>query len=391
MGMESIGSTMTVDLGSSITYIILVLSALGLLLGLLRGFRRGLFRLILTVLSIVIAFFAKGAVVDALLNLEVDGMTILEGIMTGLPAEMLIMEDLLLAVIKTMFGIVAFIVSVLALHFVSWILFGIFKFLVPKGEKKHRLLGAVAGAVGGLVLSLSIVAPINGLMVDFAKLATLEIDGQQLVMLEGSGVDEYVESSTCSAISGIGKIVYDPLTTIETERGKFAISDVFESIGAFAQISESVNDLSDFDIQQCFETGDFESLKEQVALLDEYKDNINEVLLDELLAIVQTAIPEEELGFVLDVKNINFVDEVEILEDIYDFSQGNGDGQISNVVNALDKSTIILQVANASQTVVDIPASYREELTSAIGNLESESNQQAISKLFGLTPYEPAE
>ena len=98
------------------TLIVLAVTLVGLffgaLMGLIRGRDRAILRLILVVLSAVLALSLRGAVVDTLMNFEIEGATLKETMLDafssgeeGIPAGL---QNLVFALIEILVGFVSY-------------------------------------------------------------------------------------------------------------------------------------------------------------------------------------------------------------------------------------------------------------------------------------------
>ena len=190
-----------------ITIVVLALTALGLGFGALWGCGRGLYRatlrLGLVLFAIILAVLLRGVVTDALMGIEVDGQPLdqmLASEMGGdgeMPESMV---NLILALVKSVIAMVAFLVVYFVLRLFTWaVVYPICKIWVKKGPKieeeevsyeqavangfegteeeyalsltmkkpqykKRKGYGALVGLGQGIIVAFALIAPLTGMM-----------------------------------------------------------------------------------------------------------------------------------------------------------------------------------------------------------------------------------
>ena len=120
-----------------ITSVVLGLTLVGMffgaLFGLIRGRERALLRLVLVILSAVLAICCRGAIVDTVLNLQIEGSTVSDMIM-GIFQEGNIpqgIQNLIISLVEILIGIVAYLILLLVFRFLTWfVAFPVLKLLI---------------------------------------------------------------------------------------------------------------------------------------------------------------------------------------------------------------------------------------------------------------------
>lgn len=391
MGMESmpnVGAT----LSSSFLMVILVLCAIGFLLGLMRGFRRSILRLILTIVSIVLAFVVKDAAVDAILTYEIEGLTLLETLTAELPAEITPLLPIIITLFQILIGIIAFVLATLILHFASWILFFILKFFIPKGKKKGALLGGIVSVIGSLVLSLSLLAPLNGLFVNVSGIATIAGEDAGEVV-EEIGIQEYLDSGICQTLNSIGSPIFDQLAQTKLDDGTtVTLKELLDSVYSTVNLASAMTEMQNIDFSEGLNANNISQLKELCQEIDNSKDGVSDYVIEVLQEMLDSQLGEYDLGFnLMEFKDASLAQEVEVLESLYNCTLGD-DINIENVVDSLSNSVILLTLAESAEIAIELPTEYQSAALSAIDDISNESVRTAISRILGFEPYPtPAE
>ena len=391
MGMESmpnVGAT----LSSSFLMVILVLCAIGFLLGLMRGFRRSILRLILTIVSIVLAFVVKDAAVDAILTYEIEGLTLLETLTAELPAEIAPLLPIIITLFQILIGIIAFVLATLILHFASWILFFILKFFIPKGKKKGALLGGIVSVIGSLVLSLSLLAPLNGLFVNVSGIATIAGEDAGEVV-EEIGIQEYLDSGICQTLNSIGSPIFDQLAQTKLDNGTtVTLKELLDSVYSTVNLASAMTEMQNVDFSEGLNANNLSQLKELCQEIDNSKDGISDYVIEVLQEMLDSQLGEYDLGFnLMEFKDASLAQEVEVLESLYNCTLGD-EINIENVVDSLSNSVILLTLAESAEIAIELPTEYQSAALSAIDDITNESVRSAISRILGFEPYPtPAE
>ena len=272
-----------------VTIVVLALTALALGFGALwgcgRGLRRATLRLGLVVFSIVLAVLLRGVVTDALMGIEVDGQPLdqmLASEMGGdgeMPESMV---NLILALMKSVIAMVAFLVVYFVLRLFTWaVVYPICKIWVKKGPKieeeevsyeqavengfegteeeyalsltkkkprykKRRGYGALVGLGQGIIVAFALIAPLTGMMKQVDKISSVEMDGKPLFEVPAEvGIDKYVKSAPGKVYGTLGGWFFDTVTTVKDANGnKINIGAAVDAVDAVMGVVESIDDIT---------------------------------------------------------------------------------------------------------------------------------------------------
>ena len=337
-------------------------------------------------------FFVKDAAIDAILTYEVEGVTLLETLTAELPAEITPLLPIIITLFQILVGIIAFVLATLILHFASWILFFILKFFIPKGKKKGALLGGIVSVIGSLVLSLSLLAPLNGLFVNVSGIAT--IAGEEAgEVVEEIGIQEYLDSGICQTLNTIGSPIFDQLAQTKLDDGTtVTLKELLDSVYSTVNLASAMTEMQNVDFSEGLNANNLSQLKELCQEIDNSKDGISDYVIEVLQEILDSQLGEEDLGFnLMEFKDASLAQEVEVLESLYNCTLGD-EINIENVVDSLSNSVILLTLAESAEIAVELPTEYQSAALSAIDDISNESVRTAISRILGFEPYPtPAE
>ena len=233
----------------AITAITLAALVFGFLFGLMRGLNRSILRLVLVVASAVIAIFARGYLVDIVMEVETGNGTIEQMLIASLsegnalPASL---QSLVLALVEIIAGLFVFYLIFLVLQFLTWaIVFPIFKIFVPKGARRRRLIGGVIGIVQGVVIAFVTCSPLTGIVTQVDKISKVEIQGQKLMVMPAElGVEEYMTSPTYQVYNTAGSWFFDMVTSTTTADGnKVSIADTVDVAVAVSGVASTIVEL----------------------------------------------------------------------------------------------------------------------------------------------------
>lgn len=173
---------------TAVLSLFLVCIILGFLSGWIRGFSKSLVRFIIVLAVAVLAFFVVPAITTAVLKMDISKLNInINGVQAVTFGDLII--DLLenIPVVQDLIGssptfesvitlapqmianVVLFIVFFFVFKYVSmaiyWIITGIFFSKKKMGDKeRHKFIGAVIGAVQGVLVSIVVMVPIFGII-----------------------------------------------------------------------------------------------------------------------------------------------------------------------------------------------------------------------------------
>ena len=414
------GTVSSIVLG--ITAVTLILGAL---LGFMRGRNRSILRLGLVLLSVILAVALRGAVVSAIMDLEIGGTSLHDSLtqafMSGeaeIPAQI---QDLIFTLIEIIIGLVTFFILFFIIKFLTWaIVFPIAKIFVHNGENKHALTGAIIGAVQGLIVAFVICVPVSGIFVQVDKLSNMEIAGERAFELpEEIGIESYVDSVPCKIYNTTGGWFFDMISTAKDANGnKVSIRDTCDIVSTVAGIANTITQLSD-NLQSMSVASTPEEQITSIknignSLIDignsvdglssDAKDIVQGVMdsVKEMITTDEEALPED-LESALDSLDINNLDLVSVGEAMngmatyiektsgeFDNSEPITQEEVDDIVNGFANNTFIIDVfaSDSSEVpqIIDADESTIAMFDSAVNNsTASPKHKETLRKLFGLT------
>ena len=200
-------------ISSVLTCIFLIFLILGFLFGLWRGFSKSLTRLLIIVVIAVVSFFAVPAISKSILSANISSWNIKIGdvvvksldqlitdsltniqqvkdIMAASPTFTEFIQAVPLILINLVLFVLFFFIAKLISMIIYWILCAI---LFPKkkttGKNKHRFVGAVIGAIQGLIVAIVMLLPIFGLM-------NLSNNAQTALSASKAEIEQSIDGST---------------------------------------------------------------------------------------------------------------------------------------------------------------------------------------------------
>ncbi len=222
----------------------------GALFGLIRGRNRAVLRLMLVLASAFVAFFSKDALVNMIMNINVQGQTVREMIVDFANNEIVLpsaIQNVLMTLIEIILGIVVFYISFFILKFVTWsIIFPICKCFVKRESKQRFGQGALIGLVQGVVVAFIVCAPLNGLLLNANKITNIQYQNKPLIEdIEWLGLDSYSESSTSKVYSAAGDWFFNALSVKEDANGnKVSINDTCDIAQTVFEMADVVTDIT---------------------------------------------------------------------------------------------------------------------------------------------------
>ncbi len=380
----------------------LVSVAVGALLGLFRGMRRSILRAALLVLCFVLALALCGTVSNAIVNIKIsDGKTLEDLLASSFSEGGEAISDIVIPMAQAFAKVIAFIVIFSALQFITWVLvFPILKLVLRPliGRRAHaRLLGTVLGAACGLFVAFAIYAPINGLLTEVGKLASIDLssltsDGTSasqddpMKEIKDSGIAEYGDSGISKFYSGVGGGFYRSLSTVENKDGeKVTISSQIDALSAAAKLASKAAALKN--VTNPDGTINVDSVRELAKALTEM-DELTPEAKKALNGMLKSAtesfgddVPEAIKN--LDIENIDFKSEGELLLTAADVMEKDGnldDVDMTKLVNDCSKSTVILDTLVDSDVTIPVDGEKRAEVDAAIADLESKTGDEAVDE-----------
>lgn len=200
-------------LSSVLTCIFLIFLILGFLFGLWRGFSKSLTRLLIVVVIAVVTFFSVPALSKTILSANISSWNIQIGDVVVQSIDQLIydslanieqVKDLINAsptfaefiqvvpqiLVNLVLFILFFFIAKLLSMIIYWILCAI---LFPKkkmaGKNKHRFVGAVIGAVQGLIVAVVMLLPVFG-FINLSNNAQTALSASKAEIEQSSNNDE---------------------------------------------------------------------------------------------------------------------------------------------------------------------------------------------------------
>ena len=372
----------------------------GLIFGLKRGFLHSILRLITVGIAFAAAWFLKDVYVAAAMNVEIGGFGV-RALLAELAAESPALSSLIEKFAELALGVVLFVLVFLLLKLITLIVFGVLKIFVPKGKK--RIFGMIVGLVQGALIAFCVCAPLNGLLVDTAKLADLDMGetvDTSAVQEIGAQAKAYTDGFVSSVYTSVGGGFYKALTTAENESGaEITISGCVDAAVSSAKITGVFESVANMDMSDGFTEENRDTIHQLFKDLDAIKGEMGEDSMEIVNEIVSATVADfgaelpESVKTVLedfDLSEVNFEKEGDILMDLYDLAE-NSEGEIAaaDVVNTLAESTVVLPVIESvlasEDTHIELPdEKSKAEVSSAIAGIEDPEVAEMLRNLFGL-------
>lgn len=387
----------------TISLAILGITAWFLFFGLVWGFKRGVFRSVLRLLTLGAAFaaawFGKDVYVAAVMDAEVDGVGV-RALLQELTAEAPALSGVIESLAELILGVVLFILVFLVFKFVTFIIFGVLKIFVPK---KKRLLGMIVGLIQGALIAFCVCAPLNGLLVDVAKLSDLDMGD----MMDTSAVQEigaeakvYTEGSVSALYTAVGDEFYKALTAKVNEKGEtLYFSDYVDATVSSAKLTDVFSSVAELDMSAGLTADNRDAIQQMFKDLDAITAEMGEnaaVVVNEIVSAVVSdfgeELPESVKGVLedFDMTEVSFAKEGEIVMDLYDFLENEeSEITVTDVVNSLAESDVILPVVESvlaeEETHLEIAdEEIKAEVNAAIAGIEDPAVREQLKNLFGL-------
>jgi len=306
---------------------------LGFVFGWIRGLSKSLTRFIIVLVVGVLSFFVIPPLSKAVLNMDISNFNItigevhvltLQDLITDSLRQIPVIEDIIeasptfetfLEVVPQMFvNVVLFIVFFFILKWVSmiiyWIIAGVcFSKKKTEGKEKHPFIGAVIGAVQGLIVVFVLMVPCYGVVEMIkpfeiaeensgkAKTAIetvynavesnneTENEGEEIVQV----VDNVVKYSYAVEENWVGKMfkffgiqklsanMFETLTTVEGKDAKFSLMEETKTLAKAYPYAQSL-------LKEGLDIEDNESLEDVQSILDElYKSKLLSGMVKEIV------------------------------------------------------------------------------------------------------------
>ncbi len=426
----------------------LVTVIVGALLGLLRGFRRSVLRAALIVFCFILALALCGAISDSILGVKIsDGKNLEQLLESSMSEGGQAVTDIVVPMAKAFAKIIAFIVVFALLQFITWILvFPILKLVLRPlvGRRPHaRLLGMAVGAACGLFVAFAFFSPVNGLLTEVGKIASIDfssltessaealpndetktidngvvggksalayspVNGLQAVAASanpsatkgnsntGTSPDkalsdaqkmmvEYTNSGISKFYSGVGGGFYRSLSTVKDKNGKkVSVSSQIDALSAFAKLLTKVATLKNITNEDgTINAASVKEFAQALTEMDELTPEAKKVLNDMVKSATESFgddVPEAIKN--LDLEKVDFKSEGELLLTAAEVMEKEGnldDVDMTKLVNDCSKSTI-LDTLVAFNMTIPVDDEKRAEVDAAIAELESKTGDEAVDE-----------
>ena len=375
----------------------LVTVIIGVLLGLLRGLKRSLLRLVLLALCFVLSLALCTAASDSIVNLKIsDGKTLEELLISGFSEGGKAVTDIVIPMVQIIAKIIAFIGLFGLLQFVTWVLvYPILKLILRPvlGRRvRSRGAGALVGVLSGALVAFAIYVPMNGLICEIGKLATVDLSGvsgnagdaKQFEEIRATGITEYSGSDISKFYSSVGGAFYNSLSTVTDQNGnEVHLSTQIDALAAAAKFASKAATLKN--VMNEDGTVNTASIKEFAKALTEL-DELTPEAKQSLNAMVKSAtealgdsVPESIKN--LNIEQIDFKTEGNLLVTVADVVEQEGSLEnvdIRQVVDDLSKSTVILPALAESNVTLPVDEETKSKVDEAIADLESQTGSEAV-------------
>lgn len=398
---------MATTLTGSVLMSLAVFLFFGLLFGLHRGVKRSILRTVLILLCAVAAYFLTPSVIETLWQLDLEGQTIEEMLLSNFPEEMAGIADQLIPVINALLGLVIYLLIFAVLRFVSWlIVFPICKIFVKKDSNPavRRLGGMLAGLVSGAIVCYILVMPIVGLTDTVLKLCDIEIDGQSVSdsLTEELGdavdLDAMREEPIFGVYRTIGAFYYDLLTTTKTADGKeVKLNTQMDAVVTGASIVGEVMKITDVNIDGELTSENVGEIQEVLRNIEQIKQDASpetiDAITDMITSLASSVIPEEERdSFPIDLESfdlasVDFANEADLIGDLLALNDESEEAEISqatvdSMVKHLAKSDIIFPILSSQEESLTLAEEDKVKVESAIDKLTTaDADAETVAKL----------
>lgn len=410
----------------------------GMIFGLIRGRGRAFVRLILVVVCAVLALALRGVVVEFVMNLTIDGVTLRDTLLesfsqdgASMPASM---QNLIFALIEIVIGFASYFILLFTLRFLSWIfIFPFLKIIIRKIEKKRarnayeeanqgadfyslsrrerkklakkqrrRGAGALIGLVQGILVAYFLFAPLTGLLIQVDKIANIEIEGEAAVTLpEEVDITEYTESTIGKIYGATGHWFYNIMTTTtDADGNEISLEGTLDSLTTLLDVVNTTSSLSD-DIQKINdpEATPNERIEALIKLgdkliavgnsMEEVDEGIMSIIKDAVTEMGGEDVSDEELDQMIDMLSSEFfIDAGQGLKAFASYEQLKLDGEQLTSEKAKDiaeKAYKVLELAVGVE--LEVKPEHKGIFKTAIESIEgiTAEEKQDMFNVFGIT------
>ncbi len=378
----------------------------GALYGLKRGILGSAIRLFTVCVAFAVAWYARAKYVAAVLDIRMDGQSV-RSLIEEATADMASIGALLMPLVEILLGVILFIVVFLLLKLVTAIIYFIIGFFVPKS---NRWLGLAVGLVQGALIAFCICAPLNGVLLDVAKVTQIQMNGEPVLDAEmradmkEAGVDfeEFKESGISKFYAKIGGKFYNELAASKNADGSnVTLSGYVDAAVATTKFADELTSLSEINFEEGLTEANRESLKQAFENLDAIKGEMSEEAITTVNQMISSVVAEaggempEEVKEILedfDMSEVDFSKEGDVVLKLYDIAEKSEDADINvtEIVNTLAESTVVLPIMESMVTAeqpLELPdEETKTEVSAAIEDIAKTNPEAAesLKKIFGL-------
>jgi hypothetical protein len=372
----------------------------------------------------VLAVLLRGAFVDSVMNIKVGEETLRQTLVsafengeTEIPPTI---ANLIFVLFEILISFVLYFGLFIVLRFLTWaVFFPILKIFVKKGENRRSWLGAIFGAVQGLIVAFAFFAPLTGLLVQVQKLARVEMEGKPLVEIPSElGVEEYANSALGKTYGAMGGWYFEMLASSKGENGQnYSLSDSCDIVVTFMGLADTVTHLSESmdimgsetasaqqQIDAMYSVGDkLIRIDQSVeALSDDAKALVNDVMKEVKNMIVADGDSDsEELDEIfenLQVEDLQLSSAGTAMKGIAVFIDKTSEetlnnapvtqGDVNNIVYGLADNFFIVELIAGGEEVeaiIELDEEHETFFDTAINAVElSPEDKETMRKIFGL-------
>ena len=377
----------------------------GFILGIIRGFSRSLLRFLLIVACAAGAWFLRGLLTDIVMGININGQTLGDMIAEGLSSADLpsSVTSLVQTLARLIVGVALFIVCFLLLQLVTWvIIFPLLKlFLKRHPVKRHRITGAVIGLLQGAVIAFVICFPLSGLLVQFNKIASLEMNGEPILNM---GVDLDVEGYSASPLGNFyisaGGGLFKLMTTDSSGDTVVSLDSATSAVAAAVNVSNEITKISNVLNENGGINGNAQAIADSFKDIDAIKGDLDDesaALLNDVLKDTAASLGGQDFNLPedFDIKEVNFTAAGNAIVEIEKYSSAGSienitEDSVNIIINGLAENEIIVD-ALGSAAIASVGEDDKIMFEQAIENSgASDEYKEKIRVLLGLseTPSE---
>lgn len=392
--------------------ILIGITAYFLIFGALYGLKRGILgsaiRLFTVCVAFAVAWHARAKYVAAVLDIQIEGQSV-RSLIEEATAEMASIGTLLMPLVEILLGVILFIAVFLVLKLVTAIIYFIIGFFVPKS---NRWLGLAVGLVQGALIAFCICAPLNGVLLDVAKVTQIQVNGEPILDAEaraemkeaGLDFEEFKESGISKFYAKVGGEFYNVLAASKNADGNdVTLSGYVDAAVATTKFADELTSLSNINFEEGLTEANRETLKQTFENLDAIKGEMSAEAITTVNQMISSVVTEvggdmpEEVKTILedfDMSKVDFSTEGEVVLKLYDIAEKSesedAEINVTEVVNTLAESTVVLPIMESMVTAeqpLELPdEETKAEVSTAIEDIAKTNPEAAesLKKIFGL-------